>query len=105
MTTQPSPYYRERFEFGENDRSQFMTRRFDRTESGRMSINGKRDDVELNDFKVCVRYALMKRSRTEEIIGQVQEGGSKWKGYAEDAGISGKLSEKICNSQPMNFLK
>ena len=43
------------------------------TASHQMTLNGKRDDFTLEDFKACARAASMKRGRAETIIKEVRE--------------------------------
>ena len=38
-----------------------------------MSLNGKRDEFTIDDFRACAKSISMKRGRAEEIVGQVQE--------------------------------
>jgi len=53
-----------------------------------MTLNGKRDDFILEDFKSCAKAASMKRGRAETILGEVQETVSRWPDYAEEAGVN-----------------
>jgi serine/threonine-protein kinase HipA len=52
-----------------------------------MTLNGKRDDFALEDFKACAKAASMKRGRAETILGEVQDTVSRWPDYAEEAGV------------------
>ena len=65
------------------------------TASHQMTLNGKRFDFVLGDFKVCAKAASMKRGRAEAIIKEVQETVSHWRSYAEDAGVPVDLRDKI----------
>ncbi|MDH3527198.1 MAG: HipA domain-containing protein [Gammaproteobacteria bacterium] len=65
------------------------------TASHQMSMNGKRDDFTLDDFKACARAASMKRGRAEAIVGEVREVVSRWSAYAEEAGVPAAWREKI----------
>ena len=42
------------------------------TSTHQMSLNGKRDEFDLEDFKACAKGASMKRGRATEILQQVQ---------------------------------
>ena len=55
------------------------------TASHQMSMNGKRDDFTLDDFKACAKVASMKRGRAETIVSEVQQVVSRWQDYAEEA--------------------
>jgi serine/threonine-protein kinase HipA len=58
------------------------------TASHQMTLNGKRDGFNLEDFKVCANNASMKRGRAEAILGEVREGVAHWREYAADAGVN-----------------
>lgn len=74
------------------------------TGTHQMSLNGKRDNFELEDFKACAKNASMKRGRAEEIVRQVQGAVLKWMDFAESAGIPNDVSGKIKNAQRTNIL-
>ena len=65
------------------------------TASHQMTINGKRDDVTMDDFKACAKTASMKRGRAETIVGEVLDTVSRWRAYAKDAGVPVSWLEKI----------
>ena len=65
------------------------------TASHQMTMNGKRDDFTMDDFKACARAASMKRGRAETIVGEVREVVSRWKEYAGQAGVPAAWQEKI----------
>ena len=65
------------------------------TASHQMTMNGKRDDFTMDDFKACARAASMKRGRAETIVGEVREVVSRWKEYAGQAGVPTAWQEKI----------
>ena len=60
-----------------------------------MTLNGKRDDFVLEDFKSCAKAASMKRGRAETILGEVQETVSRWPDYAEEAGVNPVQRDQI----------
>ena len=60
----------------------------DWTARHQMTMNGKRDDFTLADFKACAKAAIMKRGRAEKIIGEVREVVARWPEFAEQAGVS-----------------
>ena len=68
------------------------------TASHQMSMNGKRKDFLLEDFKECANTALMKRGRAESILSEVLEVAKKWPNYASTAGIPGPTLEKVHKS-------
>jgi serine/threonine-protein kinase HipA len=67
----------------------------DWTSTHQMTINGKRDNFTIDDFKTCAKTVSMKRGRAESIISEVLDVVSKWKEYAGDAGVPVVTQEKI----------
>ena len=65
------------------------------TASHQMTMNGKRGDFTLEDFNACAKTASMKRGRAAKIIAEVQAAVSKWKSFAEKAGLPDGVREKI----------
>ncbi len=57
------------------------------TASHQMTMNNKRDDFTLDDFKACANVASMKRGRAETIIKEVQKVVAHWQDYAEEVGV------------------
>ena len=53
-----------------------------------MTLNGKRDHFSLEDFKACAKAASMKRGRAETILREVQTTVSRWRDYADEAGVN-----------------
>ncbi|MCW8859026.1 MAG: HipA domain-containing protein [Deltaproteobacteria bacterium] len=60
-----------------------------------MTLNGKRDGFDLEDFKACARAASMKRGRAESIIAEVRAVISRWREYAEEAGVASDHRDRI----------
>lgn len=60
-----------------------------------MTMNGKRDDFTLEDFRACAASASMKRGRAEAIIGEVRSVVCRWPDYADEAGVPGDWRDKI----------
>ena len=65
------------------------------TGSHQMTINGKRDNFVLDDFKVCARAVSMKRGRAEKIVDEVKQVVSSWKRYADDAAVDAAQRDQI----------
>jgi serine/threonine-protein kinase HipA len=65
------------------------------TASHQMTMNGKRDHFTLDDFKACASTASMKRGRAEAIVAEVQQTVSKWRSFAELAGVPETVRERI----------
>jgi serine/threonine-protein kinase HipA len=53
-----------------------------------MTLNGNRDDFQLEDFKSCARAATMKRGRAEAIIEEVRSVVRRWRDYADDSFVA-----------------
>jgi serine/threonine-protein kinase HipA len=65
------------------------------TASHQMTMNGKRDNFTLGDFNACAKTASMKRGRAAKIVAEVQAVVSKWKSFADRAGVPDVVREKI----------
>jgi serine/threonine-protein kinase HipA len=57
------------------------------TASHQMTMNGKRNNFSKEDFKACARAASMKRGRADTIVNEVLETVSRWRDYADGAGV------------------
>ena len=65
------------------------------TASHQMTMNGKREHFTMEDFKACARSASMKRGRAETIVAEVQDTVSKWRSFADAAGVPEAVRERI----------
>ncbi len=65
------------------------------TSRHQMTVNGKRDDFTMADFKACAKAASMKRGRAGVIVSEVLDVVSDWKNYANDAGVPRMAQKKI----------
>ena len=68
------------------------------TASHQMTLNGKRDNFVLEDFKACAKTASMKRGRAEAIIKEVREKVLHWRDYADDVGVPAIWGDQIQNT-------
>ena len=75
------------------------------TASHQMTMNGKRDDFTMEDFKECAKTALMKRGRADAIINEVLEKVSLWRNYADEVGVPGTLRDQIQNTLRLEGFK
>ena len=64
-----------------------------------MSLNGKRDNFTLDDFRACARQCSMARGRAEEIVAEVISTVADWEYYATQAGVPEETTRKIKNAQ------
>ncbi len=60
-----------------------------------MTLNGKRDNFRLDDFKACEKTVAMKRGRAETIVREVQAVVTRWRDYATTAGVPETWREQI----------
>lgn len=70
-----------------------------------MSINGKTDDFELEDFEACANTASLKRGRYKEILDQVQTAAQDWPGMAKEVGIPDDTIRRIKNAHRFFTIK
>ena len=69
-----------------------------------MSMNGKRDDFDMEDFKACARNSSMKRGRAEDIVEQVRDAVLKWEDFAIEAGVPDGIASAIAKAQRTDIL-
>ncbi|MEL0587195.1 MAG: type II toxin-antitoxin system HipA family toxin [Candidatus Thiodiazotropha sp. (ex. Lucinoma kazani)] len=65
------------------------------TATHQMTLNGKQDDFTVDDFKACAKVASMKRGRAEAIVSEVQETVSRWRTFAEQAGVPTRMQKQV----------
>ena len=65
------------------------------TSSHQMTLNGKRDGFELADFIAVEKIAGLKRGQAKAILHDVQHVVSRWRDFADAAGVSQDHREKI----------
>jgi serine/threonine-protein kinase HipA len=65
------------------------------TATHQMTLNGKRDNFTMTDFRACARSALMKRGRAERILEEVRAAVVRWPEYADEAKVSTDWREQI----------
>jgi serine/threonine-protein kinase HipA len=70
-----------------------------------MTMNGKRENFTLGDFKSCANVALMKRGQEKLIITEVLDVVSSWREYAKVAGIAKQTTEKIYRALRLDGFK
>ncbi len=74
------------------------------TSEHQMSLNGKRHDFDLEDFKAAAKNASIKRGRAEDILLQVHDAVLQWKVFAADTGVSQPIADSIQNAHRLNIL-
>ena len=70
-----------------------------------MSLNGKRDGFDQQDFKACANTASMKRGRAQEILEEVQQAVLGWPDFAASAGLSDDVIKKIKKTHRLGMLE
>ncbi len=65
------------------------------TASHQMTMNGKRDDFTLDDFKACARSISMKRGRAKAVVEEVRVAVSRWRDYADEADLEPTIRDRI----------
>lgn len=78
--------------------------RGDWTSTHQMSLNGKRDNFNMEDFKACAKNASMKRGRAEEIVQQVRIAVLGWKDFANEVGVPDNVANRIAKAQRTGIL-
>lgn len=73
------------------------------TSSHQMTLNGKRDDFTIDDFRQCAEAASMKAGRAETILEEVGETVAEWQTFAETAGIAEADVERIARTHRLQL--
>ncbi|MBK8889787.1 MAG: type II toxin-antitoxin system HipA family toxin [Dechloromonas sp.] len=73
------------------------------TSTHQMTLNGKRDDFTLEDFRACAKSALMKRGRAETIVEQVTAAVRRWPEFAAATGLADGWRDRIRTSHRLNL--
>ncbi len=60
-----------------------------------MTLNRKRDDFTLADFRACAKSAMLKRGRDKALLEQVTEAVSRWPEFAKQAGVAPEQRKQI----------
>ncbi len=77
----------------------------DWTSRHQMSLNGKRDDFTLDDFKACAKNVSMQRGRAQEIVHQVQTAVLQWQFLADKSGVAPAVADGISKTLRTQILK
>lgn len=65
------------------------------TSCHQMTLNLKQDNFVLDDFRACAKSASMKRGRAESMIDEVRAIVSRWRDYADEAGVLPQQRDEI----------
>ena len=74
------------------------------TGAHQMTLNGKRDGFEVEDFVACARNASLKRGRATAILRDVQGAVSRWREFAEGAGVPAHSMRRIAAAHRTELL-
>ena len=74
------------------------------TGAHQMTLNGKRDGFEVDDFVACARNAALKRGRATAILGEVGQAVARWREFAEEAGVPGETTRRIAAAHRTDLL-
>ena len=72
------------------------------TSSHQMTINGKRDNFVWDDFLACGKSALLKRGQARAILNETRQVISRWRDYADQAGVNSEQRDKIQKALRLN---
>ncbi len=68
-----------------------------------MSLNGKRDQFVLEDFKVCATSAGLKQGRYKTLLDEVRTAVNAWADFAEQAGVPEATMSRIRMAHRLEF--
>jgi len=73
------------------------------TDRHQMSLNGKRDEFTLGDFKAAAETISMKRGRAETILGEVIKAVKRWREFAKHVDIEPSQIKAIANAHRVDL--
>jgi serine/threonine-protein kinase HipA len=73
------------------------------TSRHQMTLNGKTDNFELEDFRACAETAGLKRGRDREILAEVLKAAKDWPHFAQAAGVSKSQRDLITRAHRLRF--
>lgn len=73
------------------------------TRQHQMSLNGKRDGFELEDFVRCAEIASMKRGRAAAILDEVSGVVAEWPRFAASAGVADEEVERVARAHRLDL--
>ena len=74
------------------------------TNRHQMSLNGKRDEFTVEDFKAVADTISMKRGRAEAILGEVVDAVRRWREFAKHVDIEPEQIEAIASTHRLDLL-
>lgn len=73
------------------------------TNDHQMSLNGKRNNFLIEDFRGCARNVSMKRGRADEILEQVVAAVRNWPDHASGVGVPPEVSDRLGATHRLDF--
>ena len=73
------------------------------TSRHQLSLNGKRDDFLLDDFRRVAEFASMQSGRAERIVAEVREAVLRWPEFAAAAGVVAERVEQIAQTHRLDL--
>ncbi len=73
------------------------------TATHQMTINGKREDFTLEDFRACAKAAMLKRGRDRAMLEDVVEAVRRWPEFAEKARLPEVQIAQIARTHRLQF--
>jgi len=73
------------------------------TATHQMTLNGKRDDFTMEDFRAVAKKTNMKRGRAEAIVNEVASVVGRWPEFAEKANLPIKIRDQIGKTHCLTF--
>ena len=77
----------------------------DWTSRHQMSVNGKRDNFELDDLIAFGSTAGLKRVRAKKIIESISSVVTQWSEFASQCGVDGKMAKQIARTHRTSIVK
>ena len=73
------------------------------TRHHQMTLNGRRNDFTVEDFRACAATAGLKRGRAETILDEVRTVVARWPHYAQQAGVHPAQRDQIRSTLRLEF--
>lgn len=77
----------------------------DWTSSHQMTLNGKRDGFEREDFEAAAKIGIMKRGRAATIVREVQDAVKRWPEFAEQADVAETWTAQIAKTHRLGLVE
>jgi serine/threonine-protein kinase HipA len=75
----------------------------DWTARHQMTINGKSENFDLDDFQECAKVAGIKRGRDTEILQEVTDVVKHWRTYAERVNVPTEIRDTVASNLRLQY--